>query len=57
VIVVIGSSNESLKDRPDILNMIRRTEERSAVVAGSMDIAKELMDSLIARSTIRPDHA
>ena len=57
MIVMIGSSNESLEHRPDVFNMVRGAKVPCLMDAGAMEVPKELGDALIAHGSIGPDHA
>lgn len=56
MVVVIRPPDESLKDRPNIFNMIGRTKVPSLMNTRPMEIAPEGINPFITGGSIRPDH-
>ena len=53
--VMIRSSDEAFEDRPDILDVVRRSKLPHAMVARGVRIPEELVQTLVARSSVCPD--
>ena len=53
--MVISSSNVAFKNRPDTLDPISRSKDEFRVVASLMDVAEELIYTLVTCGTIRVD--